>query len=77
MVPTANIVYCLVDTFITRPLTHLGKASEKLREHFQGVKGGSARKYHLQAVQMAETFINVMSKKQKITQTTLFGKINS
>ena len=35
----------LVGTFITRPLTHLGKASEKLREYFQGVKGGSARKY--------------------------------
>ena len=57
-------VPALVGTFITRPLTHLGKASEKLREHFQGLKGWSARKYHLQAVQMAETFINVMSKKQ-------------
>ena len=55
-------VPALVGTFITRPFTHLGKASEKLREHFQGVKGGSARKYHLEAVQMAETFINVMSK---------------
>ena len=57
-------VPALVGTFITRPLTHLGKASEKLREHFQGVKGCSARKYHLEAVQMAEAFISVMSKKQ-------------
>ena len=39
-------------TFITRPLTHLGKTSEKLRAHFQGVKGCSARKYHLEAVQI-------------------------
>ena len=60
----SSSVHALVGTFITRPLTHLGKASEKLREHFHGVKGGSARKYHLQAVQMAESFINVMSKKQ-------------
>ncbi len=54
----------LAGTFVIRPLAHLGKASEKLREHFEGVKGGSARKYHLKAFQVAEMFMNVMSKKQ-------------
>ena len=48
---------------IDRPLTNLQKASEKLREHFEGIGSGSARKYHLLALEKAELFISVMENK--------------
>ena len=54
----------LTGTLVTSPLTNLQKASEKLREHFEGVKGESAKKYHLKALQTAEMFVGVMTKKQ-------------
>ena len=37
----------------TRPLTNLQKASEKLHEHFTGIGGNSARKYHLATIEEA------------------------
>ena len=48
---------------IDRPLTNVQKASEKLREHFEGIGSGSARKYHLLAVEKAESFKSVMESK--------------
>ena len=50
-------------TLVTLPLTNLKKASEKLREHFFGTDGNTARKYHLQAVEKAESFKSVMENK--------------
>lgn len=50
---------------ITRPLTDLQKASNKLREYFEGIGGTeTVRKYHLAAVQQAQMFKNVMEHKQ-------------
>ena len=60
----AYSVYSFTGTLISKPLTNLQKASEKLRNHFIGVGGSSARKYHLQAVEKAENFKAVMEKKQ-------------
>ena len=48
---------------VSRPLTNLQKASEKLREHFEGIGSGKAKKYHLQAVEKAELFKSVMEHK--------------
>ena len=50
-------------TLVTLPLTNLKKATEKLREHFYGTCGNTARKYHLQAVEKAESFKSVMENK--------------
>ena len=50
-------------SLIRRPLTNFKKASDKLREHFEGIGSGSARKYHLHAVEKAETFKAVMEHK--------------
>ena len=52
-----------VGILISIPLTNLQKASKKLREHFEGVGTGKARKYHLAAVQVAERFRAVMESK--------------
>ena len=49
---------------ISKALTNFQKASEKLREHFIGVGGSSARKYHLIAMEKAEHFRDVLDKKQ-------------
>ena len=50
---------------INRPLTtNLQKASQKLREHFEGIGSDTAKKYHLEAVEKAETFKKVMESKQ-------------
>ena len=49
---------------IDRPLTNLQKASEKLQEHFEGVGFNTAKKYHLEAVEKAETFKKIMENKQ-------------
>lgn len=49
---------------INRPPTNLQKASQNLREHFEGVGSDTAKKYHLQAVEKAETFKKVMERKQ-------------
>ena len=54
----------LTGVLITRPLTNLQKASEKLREHFTGVGTHAARKYHLAAVEKAMHFRSVVEKKQ-------------
>ena len=48
---------------VTLPLTNLKKATEKLREHFYGTGGNTPRKYHLQAVEKAESFKSVMENK--------------
>ena len=50
-------------TLVTLPLTNLKKATEKLREHFHGTGGNTPRKYHLQAVEKAESFKSVMENK--------------
>ena len=50
-------------TLVTLPLTNLKKATEKLREHFYGSHGSTPRKYHLQAVEKAESFKDVMENK--------------
>ena len=47
-------------TLVTLPLTNLKKATEKLREHFYGTGGNTPRKYHLKAVEKAESFKSVM-----------------
>ena len=47
----------LTGTLISHPLTNIQKASEKLREHFEGIGNG---KYHLAAVERAEGFKAVM-----------------
>ena len=51
-----------VSVLTTHPLTNLQKASEKLREHFVGIGSNSARKYHLAAIEEAESFKAVMEK---------------
>ena len=38
---------------VDRPLTNVQKASEKLREHFEGIGSAAATKYHLLAVEKA------------------------
>ena len=48
---------------ISRPLTNFQKASEKLCEHSEGIGSGTARKYHLAAVDKAEMFKAVMKHK--------------
>ena len=48
---------------VSRPLTNLQKASEKLREHFEGIGSGKAKKYLLPAVEKAELFKSVMEHK--------------
>ena len=50
-------------TLVTLPLTNLKKATEKLREHFYGTGCNTPRKYHLQAVEKAESFRSVMENK--------------
>ena len=45
---------------VTRPLTNLQKASEKLREHFTGIGSNCACKYHLTSVEKASQFTFVM-----------------
>ena len=50
-------------TLLTLPLTNLKKATQKLREHFYGSHGNTPRKYHLQAVEKAESFKSVMDNK--------------
>ena len=55
---------CFTGVLVDRPLTNLQKASQKLRDHFQGVNTESAKKYHLEVVQQAEAFKNVMESKQ-------------
>ena len=50
-------------TLVTLPLTNLKKATEKLRGHFYGTGGNTPRKYHLQAVEKAESFKSVMENK--------------
>ena len=52
-----------VGILISIPLINLQKASKKLREHFEGIDTGKARKYHLAAVQVAERFRAVMESK--------------
>lgn len=72
---TANTLSCLVKLLtlctvsftgilISQPLTNLQKVCEKLRTHFVGAGGSSARKYHLIAVGKAENFKAMMEKKQ-------------
>ena len=39
-------------------------ASQKLRDHFEGINNESGKKYHLEAVQQAEAFKRVMEIKQ-------------
>ena len=46
-------VHNLSGTLITSPFTNFKKASEKLPEHFSST---SARKFHLEAVQLAQNF---------------------
>lgn len=50
-------------TLVTLPLTNLKKASEKLREHFYGTDGNTPRRYHLLAVEKAQSFKNVVENK--------------
>lgn len=45
---------------VTRPLTNLQKASEKLREHFTGIGSDCACKSHLISVEKASQFTSVM-----------------
>ena len=59
----AYSVTSFVGVLISCPLTNLQKASEKLREHFEVLGTGKARKYHLAAVQVAERFRAVMESK--------------
>lgn len=56
-------VLTFTGTLITLPLTNLKKASEKLRLHFSGTGGTTARKYHLEAVERARCFKATMEKK--------------
>ena len=56
-------VTSFVGILISSPLTNFQKASEKLREHFEGLGKGRARKYHLAAVEVAERFRAVMESK--------------
>ena len=58
-----QFVQSLDRTLVNRPLTNFKKASDKLREHFEGIGSASARKYHLIAVERAETFKQVMENK--------------
>ena len=51
-------------TFVTKPLTNLNKASDKLREHFVGIGNCSAVKYHQTAPEKAVNFIAMMEKNQ-------------
>ena len=60
----AYSVHSFSGILIDRPLTNLQKASQKLREHFEGVGSDTAKKYHLEAVEKAETFKRVMESKQ-------------
>jgi hypothetical protein len=50
-------------TLISKPLTNLKKASEKLRDHFEGNTTAMAKKYHLAAVEKAELFKATMEQK--------------
>ncbi len=50
-------------TLVNRPLTNFKKASDKLREHFEGIGTESAIKYHLIAVERAQAFKQVMEHK--------------
>ena len=49
-----------LSTLVTCPFTNFKKASQKLREHLSGT---SARKYHLQAIQIAHDFKAMMENK--------------
>ena len=60
----AYSVLSLTEILIDRPLTNLQKASQKLRDHFEGINNESGKKYHLEAVQQAEAFKRVMEIKQ-------------
>ena len=59
---------CTMQSFtgilIDRPLTNLQKASQKLREHFERTGSDTAKKYHLEAIEKAQTFRKVMENKQ-------------
>ena len=50
-------------TLITLSLTNLKKASEKLRDHFEGNTSTTAKKYHLAAVEKAELFKATMEQR--------------
>ena len=56
-------VHALNSTLVTRAFTNFKKASDKCRDHFSGTSGNSARKYHLQAVETAQSFKAVMENK--------------
>lgn len=53
-------VHGLNSTLVTRAFTNFKKASDKCRDHFSGTSGSSARKYHLQAVETAQSFKAMM-----------------
>ena len=61
---SAYSVTSFVGVLISSPITNLQKASQKLRDHFEGIGTGKARKYHLAAVQAAEWFRAVMESKE-------------
>lgn len=56
-------VHSLNSTLVTCPFTNFKKASDKFREHFSGTSGNSAHKYHLQAVETAQSFKAVTENK--------------
>ena len=62
--PVLSSVSNLTGVLITRPLTNLQKASEKLHEHFTGVGTHAAREYDLTTVEKAMHFQSVVEKKQ-------------
>ena len=59
----AYSVTSFVGILISSPLTNFQRGSEKLRDHFEGLGKGRARKYHLAAVEVAERFRVVIESK--------------
>ena len=57
-------VHGLNSALVTCAFTNFKKASDKFREHFSGTSNSSARKYHLQAVEVAQSFKAVMENKR-------------
>lgn len=56
-------MHALNSTLVTRAFANLKKVSDKCRDHFSGTSSSSARKYHLQAVETAQSFKAVMENK--------------